>query len=98
MKYILLFSILLLLAIGFIIVHIAAPYVVLQPPRVNGNITPQQFGLKHELVNIEVAPNLHLKGYWLKTTTDTARGIIIFAHGVGGCKESYLGVAQKLAK
>ncbi len=97
MKYILVFSILLLLIIGFIIVHIAAPYVVLQPPRVNGNITPQQFGLKHELVNIEVAPNLDLNGYWLQTTIDTARGIIIFAHGVGGCKESYLGVAQKLA-
>ncbi len=97
MKYILFVSILLLLIISFIIIHIAAPYVVLQPPRVNHAITPQQFGLKHELVNIEVAPNLDLNGYWLQTATDTVRGIIIFAHGVGGCKESYLGVAQKLA-
>jgi len=48
-------------------------------------------------LTIEVAPKLHLKGYWIQSKTDTVRSIIIFAHGVGGCKESYIGIAKKLA-
>lgn len=96
MKYFLIAFILLLL-ITFILIHVAAPYVILQPPRVNGDFHPQQFGIKHQNIAIEVAPNLHLNGYWLQATIDTARGIIIFAHGVGGCKEAYLAIGQKLA-
>jgi len=87
MKYILFFSFPLLLLLGFLILYVAAPYVILQPPRVKTDITPKQYGLKHEPITINVAPNLHLKGYWMQAKTDIARGVIIFAHGVGGCKE-----------
>lgn len=96
-KYILiaLFIIIILDIIG---IHLIAPYIILKPTRVNGDITPQQFGLKAHPLNIPVESNLHLKGYWVQSKTATTRGIIIFAHGVGGCKETYIQIAQKLAQ
>ncbi len=97
LKYIL-FAIFLIVILDLIALHFVVPYLVLKPVRVNGEITPKHFGLAAENLNIEVEPNLHLKGYWTKSKTDTVRGIIIFAHGVGGCKESYIGVAAKLAE
>jgi len=97
MKYFLIISFILLLILAFLIIHYAAPVVILQPPRVHAGIIPQQFGLKQENLSIQVAPNLDLKGYWIKSKIDTAKGVILFCHGVGGCKETYLGIAQKLA-
>jgi len=70
-----------------IAIHFVAPYFVLQPFKVKTDVTPKHFGLAAESLNIEVEPNLHLKGYWTQSKTDAVRGIIIFAHGVGGCKE-----------
>ena len=96
LKYIL-FAIIVIAILDFIAVYFAAPYLILTPVRINGEITPKDFGLTAESLQIEVAPNLHLKGYWTHSKTDTVKGIIIFAHGIGGCKESYIGVAQKLA-
>ncbi len=96
MKYIL-FAIILLVVLDFIAIHFIAPYFVLKPVRVKTDVTPKHFGLASQPLTIEVEPNLHLKGYWIPSKADTVKGIIIFAHGVGGCKESYIGVAQKLA-
>lgn len=96
LKYIL-FAIVLIVVLDLVAIHFIAPRFVLKPVKINGNITPKHFGLAFESLNVEVEPNLHLKGYWTQSKTDTVRGIIIFAHGVGGCKETYIGVAAKLA-
>lgn len=95
LKYIF-FAILVIAVLDFIAVYFAAPYLILKPVKINGAITPKDFGLTVESLNIEVASNLHLNGYWTHSKTDTVKGIIIFAHGIGGCKESYIGVARKL--
>jgi len=97
LKYIL-FAIALIAILDLIAIHFVAPYLVLKPYKVKTDVTPKHFDLAFESLNIEVEPNLHLKGYWTQSKTDSVRGIIIFAHGVGGCKESYIGVAEKLAK
>lgn len=96
LKY-LLYAIILIAILDFIALYFIAPYFILKPAKINGNITPKDFGLVAQSLRIEVEPNLHLKGYWVESKTATVRGIIIFAHGVGGCKESYIGVAKKLA-
>ena len=97
LKYIL-FAIVLIVVLDFIAIHFIAPRFILKPVKVNGDITPNHFGLAFESLNVEVEPSLHLKGYWTQSKTDTVRGIIIFAHGVGGCKETYIGIAAKLAE
>ena len=96
LKYIF-YAIILIAILDWIAIHVVAPYFVLQPVKIKTDVTPKHFGLVAESLNIEVEPNLHLKGYWTESKTDSVRGIIIFVHGVGGCKESYIGVAQKLA-
>ena len=93
LKYILL-AILLIVILDWIAIHFIAPYFVLKPVRVKTDVTPKHYGLMAQSLHIEVEPNLRLKGYWIESKTDTVRGIIIFAHGVGGCKESYIGVAE----
>ena len=96
LKYIL-FAIVLIAVLDLIALHFVAPYFVLKPVRVKTDVVPNQFGLAFQALDIEVEPNLILKGYWIQSKMDTVRGIVIFAHGVGGCKESYIGVAHKLA-
>ncbi|MFK7979119.1 MAG: alpha/beta hydrolase [Saprospiraceae bacterium] len=97
LKYIL-YAILLIAVLDFIAIYFVAPYFILKPVKINGEITPKNFHLTFQTLNIEVEPNLNLKGYWTHSKTDRVKGIIIFAHGIGGCKESYIGVASKLAQ
>ena len=96
LKYIV-FAVIVIAILDFIALYFVAPYFILKPAKINGAITPKDFGLVAQSLSLEVEPNLHLKGYWVKSKTDTVRGIVIFAHGIGGCKESYIGVARKLA-
>lgn len=91
------FVIILIAFLDFVAIHFVAPHFVLKPVRVKTDVTPKHFGLAFETLNIKVESNLHLKGYWTQSKTDAVRGFIIFAHGVGGCKETYIGIAEKLA-
>lgn len=97
LKYLLTF-LFIILFFAFLGIHYIAPYAILQPPRINGNLTPQRLNLKSDLLQLEVEPNLFLNGYWIQSKTNMVKGIIIIVHGVGGCKESYLHLSQKLAK
>lgn len=96
-KYTSILSVLILI-IGFIGINNIAPYAILQPPRVNENITPQQLGLSSDTLDVLANDGINLSGYWIKTKRDTAKGIMILIHGIGGCKEHFLGLSKELAK
>ena len=84
--------------LGFIGVNNIAPYAITQPPRTNESITPKELNLKSEPLNIITKDNVEINGYWIKSELDTSKGIIILIHGIGGCKEHFLGLAEELSK
>lgn len=93
------FGILIILMIlGFIAVNNIIPYAILQPPRINESISPEKLGLKSEPLNLKTNDAVELNGYWIKSELDTAKGIIILIHGIGGCKEHFLGLSKELSK
>ena len=49
--------------------------------------------------NYKVKTNdkIELDGYWIKSQQDSSKGIIILVHGIGGCKEHFLGLAKELS-
>lgn len=84
--------------LGFIAVNNIIPYAILQPPRINESISPEKLGLKSEPLNLKTNDAVELNGYWIKSELDTAKGIIILIHGIGGCKEHFLGLSKELSK
>jgi len=87
-----------LLIILFTGVHFIAPYAILQPPRVSEKLKPEKLGLKSDKLSINVGEGINLEGYWIKSKEENPKGIIILIHGIGGCKEHFLGLADKLSK
>ncbi len=81
----------------FLAVKNIAPYAILQPQRINENISPTQLGLINEKVEIKTRDAITLNGYWTKSKTPEVKGIMILIHGVGGCKEHFLGLAGELS-
>jgi len=81
----------------FVGVFFIAPYAILQPPRISEKIGPKDLGLKNSPLIIEVEENLKLQGFFIFQKKDSTRGIIILVHGIGGCKEHFLGLSEKLA-
>lgn len=81
----------------FIGINNIAPYAILQPPRINENIKPGNYNLRSSALNIITHDSLVLKGYFIEPKTDTAKGVVLFVHGIGGCKEHCLGLSEKLA-
>jgi len=81
----------------FLAVKNIAPYAILQPQRINENISPAQLGLVSEKIEIRTRDSIILNGYWTKTKTSDIRGVMILIHGVGGCKEHFLGLAGELS-
>jgi hypothetical protein len=71
---------------------------ILQPPRISGPISPDSLGLSAEHLRIQTDDHVELDGYWVKTKKDTVRGLIILVHGIGGCKEHWLGLSKELAE
>lgn len=86
-----------LLIMGFIGIHQVAPYAIVQPPRVSLPLHPKDLGLKSSPLNVPTKDSLALAGYWIKSQQDSTRGIIILVHGIGGCKEHFLELAQELS-
>ena len=77
-------------------IHVA-PYAIVQPQRINLASTPQSLGLQSETLSIQVADSIVLKGYRIQSSTEETKGIMILIHGIGGCKEHFLGLAGNLA-
>lgn len=84
--------------VGIVGVIFIAPYGILQPPRTTEDLKPQKFDLESEELNIKVEANVSLKGYIISQKGTTSKGVIILVHGIGGCKEHFLGLSKKLAE
>lgn len=85
------------LIIGFIGIHFIAPYGILQPPVNLSDLTPEDLELVNSELKIPISQNEYIEGYWIKSNSDTAKGVIILVHGIGGNKESFLSLTKKLA-
>jgi len=91
-------AILFIVILVIIGVNIIAPFAITQPPRIETSVTPEKMDLAFEELNILTIDSVNLNGYWIETEVDTSRGILILIHGIGGCKEHFLGLAKELSK
>ncbi|WP_187270848.1 alpha/beta hydrolase [Neolewinella aurantiaca] len=89
-------ALLLVLAV-FLLATYVLPYAILQPPRRTNTTTPADFGLPYEHFKFKVAEDLELDAFYVPATT-VARANLIMLHGVGSCKEVYLGSVAELVK
>lgn len=91
--------IVLILVIGYIGLHHIAPYAIVMPPRADcSSYLPENYGLNGDRITIQTQDSIQLKGYWSKSKQDSIQGVVIMVHGIGGCKEAFLGLASDLAK
>lgn len=91
------FATLIISVLALTAVIIFAPYAVLQPPRINEKITPSDLKLEYAELSIKVEEKVNLKGYYILPKKDSIRGLIVLVHGIGGCKEHFLGLSDKLS-
>jgi alpha-beta hydrolase superfamily lysophospholipase len=84
--------------IGFIGLHFIAPKLILGPHIHPGVNNSHKLGLQTKSVSIAIEDNQSLKGFWVNSEQDTTYGIMILVHGIGGNKESFLGLSKRLAK
>lgn len=109
LKYMGVFLTLLLGTSIYIVTDHIAPYAIVMPYRVDvqkqyeqgrfpKGIHPKDYGLNYESVEIPSNDSILLKGYWVHPASGTSKGTLILHHGIGGCKEHYLGLSQKLAE
>jgi len=82
---------------GYIAGNSILPYSIIKPQRISENITPDSLNLKSTHIDICVDKNVTLKGYWIQPDQNETKAIMILLHGIGGCKEHFLGLAKKLA-
>ena len=91
------FVIIILIAIGSIVVSkYVLPYAIIQPPKISLDISPSELNLNFSEVDVRTIDSINLKGYWIKTD-DPPKSIVIFIHGIGGCKEHFLDLSKNLA-
>lgn len=83
--------------IGFLGIHFIAPRMILCPPINVGVNNSDQLGIQSTNVSVPIEDGQSLEGYWVDSTIDTTYGIMILIHGIGGNKESYLGLAKRLS-
>jgi alpha-beta hydrolase superfamily lysophospholipase len=83
--------------IGYVLTVHVAPYAIIQPQKVNLDITPETLGLKSEPFTVFTNDSLQLKGYYIKSKTANPKAVMILVHGIGGCKEHFYNLAGNLA-
>lgn len=101
MKKIFLTTLILLIIIVIASIALAKhvlPYAIIQPPRVSVPITPTDLNLNYTDHKIITQDSLKLNAYWIKSDSISPKSIIIFAHGIGGCKEHFLKTSKELTK
>jgi len=82
---------------GYVLTIHVAPYAIIQPQKMNLAITPEQLGLQSEKLTITTKDSMQLKGYWIQPKTAKTVSVMILIHGIGGCKEHFLKLAENLA-
>ncbi len=92
---VLLILFLLALAAGFYLATYVAPYAIVQPPRKVRQETPATYGLTFEHTRLATADGTALDAFYIPATVP-ARSNLIMLHGVGSCKEVYLGTTAEL--
>lgn len=97
LTFALLFIIITIGVSGFIAGNSILPYSIIKPQRISENVTPDRLNLKSSPIDIRVAENVKLNGYWIQSNQNETKAIMILLHGIGGCKEHFLGLAKKLA-
>ncbi|MCH2218274.1 MAG: lysophospholipase, partial [Flavobacteriales bacterium] len=89
---------LIILVGGYIVFQHIAPYAIIKPARANcSHLSLDAYDLQVESLTLETKDQIELKGYWIQTKQDSIRGVMILVHGIGGCKESFLSLANRLA-
>ena len=79
-----------------------APYAVIVPGRLERTAKyhdqyPANLGLNAEHLDVEVEPELYLRGYFLHAK-GPAHGTVVLLHGHGSCKESVYPLAKLLSE
>ena len=83
---------------GYIVFQHIAPYAIIKPARANcSHLSLDAYDLQVESLTLETKDQIELKGYWIQSKQDSIRGVMILVHGIGGCKESFLSLANRLA-
>lgn len=91
------FLLVFLLIGGYLLATYVLPYTILQPGHKTGDQTPGNYGLPYEHFKLEPAAGVQLDAYYVPAV-GTAKANLIMLHGVGSCKEVYLGSVAELAK
>ena len=95
-KYTLLVTFLILGIGGSVISKYVLPYAIIQPPRISESILPSDLELNSIDVSVITKDSIEIKGYWIKSDTISSKTVIIFIHGIGGCKEHFLNLSKSL--
>lgn len=74
------------------------PYAILQPGRRTLDRTPADHGLDYQHFRFGVGNNIRLDAFYVPATSPAAKANLIMLHGVGSCKEVYLGWVVELVK
>jgi alpha-beta hydrolase superfamily lysophospholipase len=90
---------------GFICIRYIAPRAVLKPYpfglrtlyKSNRDITPQDFHLTSETLDVVVSDSILLKGWFIHSRIKPAKATILLLHGIRSYKEHMLGFAELLA-
>ncbi len=96
--YIVLVTLIVLGIGGVVISKYILPYAIIQPPRISENISPNSLDLNSIDVSIVTKDSIKIKGYWIKSDSISAKSVILFVHGIGGCKEHFLNLSKNLVK
>lgn len=97
-KYIVLILLLIITLGSLLISKYVLPYAIIQPPRISENISPEDLKLNNLEINVETKDSINIKGYWIKCDSISPKSVIIFIHGIGGCKEHFLQLSKSLTE
>jgi alpha-beta hydrolase superfamily lysophospholipase len=88
-----------------IFVEFIAPYAVVMPQKIDlvknkdrftYGAFPEDYKLKTVALDIVTKDSVVLSNYLALSAQDTSKGTMVMLHGIGGCKEDYLGIAKSL--
>ena len=82
---------------AFVGINNVAPYAIIMPPKINLDKTPSDLGLTSKELVIKTHDDFNLQGYQIESNQVVTKGVIILIHGIGGCKEHFLDLANKLS-
>ena len=82
---------------GYLVATHVLPYAILQPGHKTGDQTPGNHGMPYEHFKLQPTDSIALDAFYVPAVGE-AKTNLIMLHGVGSCKEVYLGSVAELAK